>query len=509
MMKRPNIVYLMCDQFRFDCINALGNNIIKTPNLDRLVRRGRTYTNAYSSCPVCVPARYVVRTGREPYNIGCYCNEKPQPLHTDGTNGVESYCGDYLARRMKDLGYRTFGIGKFHTSPDVYEDLGYDVQIHTEEMYSTEEIREKDGFASYIMNEHPEYNYLEQLHGERTNMYFMPQLSSLPAEHTVEAFVARKAIEQIDQDDERPYFGFVSFVGPHPPCAPPIPYNRLYDPDGMPNPIHGNAYTDSMDEQIRWMNYLIYADEINDAWARNWKSRYYAEITYIDDCIGKILDKIESRDDADDTIICFFTDHGEMAGDHGGWQKESFFEESVHIPFLMSYPAKWKEAEINTDLVSLTDLFGVATEAAGQADTRDGINLLKDEKREHLFAVYGRPGSNQFKMMVRKDNWKYIYMANGGRKQLFNLDTDPHELVNLATVETEVADHMHQLIIDKCKEEPGLEMVVKNDDIYSIPYTQRKLARLHQFDFSKNISSYGVPSGCDYISEAVFLKDKH
>lgn len=505
-MKRPNILYIMCDQFRFDCIGALGNTIIQTPNIDRLVQRGRAYVNAYSSCPVCVPARYVIRTGKEPYNIGCYCNESPDPIYTDGKGGVESYCGDYLARRMKSLGYRTFGVGKFHTSPNVYEELGYDVQIHTEELYDTPEIKERDGFASYIMNEHPEYAHLEQLHGERTNMYFVPQMSGMPAEHTVEAFTARKAVEQLEENDERPYFGFVSFVGPHPPCAPPVPFNRMYDPDGMPDPIRGNAFTDSMDEQIRWMNYLIYADEINNAWARNWKTRYYGEISYIDDCIGRVLDKVESRDDADDTIICFFSDHGEMAGDHGGWQKETFFEESVHIPFLVSYPAKWKEAEIRTELVSLTDLFGIAAVAAGSGDVRDGVNLLEDEKRECVFSVYGRPGSNQFKMMVRRGGWKYIYMANGGRKQLFDLDKDPHELVNLAPKETVLCRELHNILIEKCRNEPGLKVVIKENDIYSIPYQPRKLERLHQFDFSKKITDYTVPSGCDYMSAALQLE---
>ena len=88
-MDRPNILYIMCDQFRFDCIGALGNRVIQTPNLDRLAERGIAYTNAYSSCPVCVPARYVVRTGREPYNIGCYCNENPSPIHSNADGSGE------------------------------------------------------------------------------------------------------------------------------------------------------------------------------------------------------------------------------------------------------------------------------------------------------------------------------------------------------------------------------------------------------------------------------------
>lgn len=507
-MKQPNVLYLMCDQFRFDCIHSLENPVIQTPNLDRLVARGASFTNAYSACPVCVPARYVVRTGREPYNLGCYSNEIPAPIHCDGSQGVESYCGSYLARRMGQLGYRTFGIGKFHTTPDVYEELGYDVQIHTEEIHDTPEIRAKDGFAKFLEEEHPAFAHLEQLHGERTNMYFVPQMSPMPKEATVEGFVAREAVKQIEQEDDRPYFGFVSFVGPHPPCAPPIPYNRMYDPDGMENPVCGNAFTDCMDEQIPWMNYLIYADEINNAWTRNFKTRYYGEITYIDDCIGKILDAVEARGDADDTVICFFSDHGEMAGDHGGWQKEAFFEQSVKIPFLLSYPQKWKDGFISSDLVSLSDLFGIATTAAGAPEARDGILILNDEKRDCLFSVYGRPDSNLFKIMVRFGDWKYIYLANGGREQLFNLKKDPYERRNMVDMEPAVAQELRTKAVEKIQAEPGLAGAVVDGKLRSIPYSPRPLERLHQFDFSKGILAYTVPSGCEYMSQALTLVDE-
>ena len=89
-----------------------------------------------------------------------------------------------------------------------------------------------------------------------------------------------------------------------------------------------------MDEQIPWMNHLIWAEDINDPHARVLKARYYGEISYIDDCLGRILDAVEARGDADNTLICFFADHGDHLGDHSAWQKESFFEASCHVPFL-------------------------------------------------------------------------------------------------------------------------------------------------------------------------------
>ncbi|MCF7940710.1 MAG: sulfatase-like hydrolase/transferase [Spirochaetia bacterium] len=499
---RPNILYIMCDQFRYDCIAALGNTVIKTPHIDRLVRRGVSYTNAYSPCPVCIPARYNIRTGRQPYHTGCYCNEPPQPpLNPPGDDRPNS-TEPYLARAMRDLGYRTFGIGKFHTSPDQYEDLGYETHIHTEEMWADAAARSRDGFAHLIETEHPQFSHLEQLHGERTNMYYAPQISPLPLELTVESFVADKAIEQLRIEDDRPFYALISFIGPHPPCAPPIPYNRMYDPDGMSDPCSGTLDHDHLDEQIPWMNYLIYSDEINDAWARNLKTRYYGEISYIDSCIGRILDEVEQRPDAQETMICFFADHGDMLGDHHAWQKECFFEPSVKIPFLVSYPAGIEGNRRSDELVSLVDLFGLATNLAGQMDVRDGIDILS-QKRDFLHAYYGRPGTPQFKIMVRHRDWKYIWMANGGREQLFDLCEDPSEMENLIDREPEILQLLRSRAVADCSRSPEVSTMVENGRLKGVPFTARPLGRLHQFAFSRNITSFTVPSNAAFISEAL------
>ncbi|MFW6058638.1 MAG: sulfatase, partial [Phycisphaeraceae bacterium] len=388
---RPNVLFIMTDQQRFDTIAALGNPHIHTPNMDRLVRRGVACTNAYSTCPVCVPARYTIRTGCEPPHTGYFANGRSKYLEPGTT--VEQRCGDYLPRRMHQLGYRTWGVGKFHTHP-WNEDLGYEVQLHSEELYSSTEQRRGDAFARFIADEHPEYDWLDMLQGERTEMYYMPQMSPLPAEITVESWAADRAVEQLQVDDERPFFGFLSFIGPHPPLAPPQPFNRMYDPDDMPNPVRGDLALDHMDEQIPWMNHIIWADGINDFLARILRARYYGEISYIDWCLGRVLDALEQRGDADNTVICFFSDHGEGLGDHNAWQKESYFEQSAHVPMLVSWPAQLPQNVQRDELVCLTDLFGMATHAAGQTETRDGIDVLgmlqgEAPPREQLVACYG------------------------------------------------------------------------------------------------------------------------
>jgi choline-sulfatase len=567
-MPQPNILFIMTDQQRFDTIASLGNEQIYTPNLDRLVRRGVTFTNAYSPCPVCVPARYAIRTGCEPPTTRSFTNGIARPAPGQAAT-MEGRCGPYLARTMRQLGYRTFGIGKFHSQP-WDEDLGFEAHLHSEELYGTADQRSRDAYAGWIAREHPEFDYIEALMGERTEMYYMPQVSPLPAELTVERWAADRAVEQIAADDGRPYFGFVSFIGPHPPFAPPVPFNRMYDPDRMPNPVRGDLAVDHMDEQIPWMNQIIWAEDINDSHARVLKARYYGEISYIDDCLGRILDAVEARGastssapvsstrpelvegskgsdasagsapvsstrpelvegskgaDAANTIICFFTDHGDHLGDHHAWQKESFFEASCHIPFLVSWPARLPADMQRAELVSLVDLFGIATGAAmaGQrpttndrwlpaAELRDGIDLLgvlagTAQPREFLTSMYGEPGTPLFKIMVRQGPWKYIFLANGGREQLFNVVEDPQELHNQLAAPTRlqisllsedqpaseapvsVAQRLRRLAVQRCRV-PGAAAALQGDDLRAFPYRERPRDRIYQFDRSRGVTGF-------------------
>lgn len=489
---RPNVLFIMTDQQRFDTIAALGNEHIYTPNMDRLVHRGVTLTNAYSTCPVCVPSRYTIRTGRFEPATGIYQNGLPD-LVPEQAQDMEDRCGPYLPRTMNRLGYRTFGIGKFHTHP-WDEDLGYEVHLHSGEMYGSPEHRARDDYASFIAKEYPEYDFVEALMGERTEMYYMPQMSPLPAECGVEAWAADRAIEQIRVEDARPYFGFVSFVGPHPPLAPPLPFNRMYDPDRMPNPVRGDLELDHMDEQIPWMNHAIWAEDINDPHARVLKARYYGELSYIDQCIGRILDAVDARPDADNTVICFFSDHGDHLGDHRAWQKESYFETACHVPFLLSWPVRLPRDVRRGDLVCLADLFGIATSAAGARDTRDGIDLLgvvegKTTPREYLLGLYGVPGTPPFKVMVRQGSWKYIYMANGGREQLFNVAENPSEVQQRLNADIEVARAM-RAIAEKALDRPNVCRALENGRLKAFPFESRPLRRIYQFDYSRGVKGF-------------------
>ena len=488
-MDRPNLLFVMTDQQRYDTIAALGNSLIWTPNYDRLVRRGVTFTNAYSSCPVCVPARYNIRTGCAPPTPAVFANALPA-LAGGQPEDMEDRCGPFLGRRMTQLGYRTFGIGKFHSFE---ADLGYETLLRAEEMWGPHEA-DQDAFASWIRREHPEFDFVEQLHGERTEMYYMPQASPLPAELTYEAWAADRAVEQMALADGRPWFGFLSFIGPHPPFAPPIPYNRMYDPDRMPNPVCGDLATDHLDEQITWMNYAIWGDDIGDARARSLKARYYGDITYIDACLGRILDAVDSTPNAANTVICFFTDHGEMLGDHHAWQKECYFEAAAHIPFLLSWPARLPADVRRTQLVCLTDLFGIATGAAGEPEPREGIDVLgmldgRQNPRDHFLGMYETPGSPFFKLMVRAGEWKYIFMANGGREQLFNHGYALDERRNLAAERPDIVAHMH-VLAEADLARPNAERALDGGRLKTFPFEPRPAQRIYQMDYSRGVTGF-------------------
>ena len=492
LSNRPDILFIMTDQQRFDTIAALGNPHIYTPNLDRLARRGISFSNAYATCPICIPARYTIRTGCEPLTTRSFNNAIPKPGAGQPAE-METRCGLYLGRTMSRLGYRTFGIGKFHTYP-WNEDVGYESLWRSEETYHPP-AREGDDYGSWLTQEHPAFDFLEQPFGERTEMYYLPQRSPLPAEFGAEWWMADHAVEEIaKRGDPRPFFGFISFVGPHPPLAPPIPFNRMYDPDRMPELVLGNIEQDDLDEEIPFMRHAIWADAINPTLARIVKARYYGEISYLDHCLGQILDAVEARPKSENVLICFFSDHGDLMGDHHGWQKANFFEAACRVPLLLSWPAVLPAGTVRNELLSLADLFGIATEAAGECEVREGINVLQMLRgecaaREYLIGMVEPPGSHDFKVMVVTDEWKYIFMANGGRELLFNRKRDPNELSNCIGSSSKIRNELHALGVQACQA-PAAAEALDGGKLRAFPFRERPRTRIYQFDRSRGVLGF-------------------
>ncbi len=483
---RPNILFVMTDQQRFDTIAALGHAPAHTPNLDRLVRRGLACTNAYSSCPVCVPARYTLMTGCEPSQTSWLSNWAP-------AGRVRERCGPYLAETLAARGYRTWGLGKFHTEPRD-EPLGFETHEYSEELWPTEAEFVADDYVRWLRARAPDLAHLEQVHGERSDMYYVPQMRPMPAALTGEAWLAGRAVEELGRDDARPYFGFVSFVTPHPPIAPPIPFNRMFNPDDMPDPRLGDPAIDAADDYLAWMNHAVWAENISPPQARQLRARYFATITHIDQCLGRILDAVEARPDADNTLICFFSDHGDHLGDHRAWQKESFFEASCRVPLLVSWPDRLSAGTRYPDLAALTDLFGLATSASGRPELRDGHDLLNALRaaaspRASLIGMFGTPGTRHFKCMVRRGDWKYVWLANGGRELLFNVRTDPAESRSWLADEPATAAALRAEAIGVLSARELTRPAVVDGALQALPFEPFPRVRIKQF--ARGVTDYG------------------
>ena len=249
-----------------------------------------------------------------------------------------------------------------------------------------------------------------------------------------------------------------------------------------------------MDEELPFMRHAIWAEAINPALTKIVKARYYGEITYLDYCLGRILDAIEARPDSENVFICFFSDHGDLLGDHHGWQKQNFFEAACRVPLLLSWPATLPAGAVRNELISLADLFGIATGAAGACEVREGIDVLKMLRgecapRDHLVGLVETPGSHDFKVMVVTDQWKYIFMANGGREQLFSRKTNPNELSNCINSLSQIRDDLYALAVQACRV-PGAFDALDGDKFRSFPFRQRKPTRIYQFDRSRGVSGF-------------------
>lgn len=410
---KPNILLIMCDQLRYEC---LTNSMVKTPNIDRLRNRGVMFNNAYSQTPVCIPARHSLISGQNAFEIG---------LSENATKVKE--IKDPLPRIVRDLGYYTCAIGKMHFVP-TREHFGFD------HMYLSEEIPsyiEDDEYLKFLREKG--YIHVTEPHGKRSDTYYVPQISELPEEFHTTAWTANTTVDVIKKNRNRPFFVFTSFIKPHPPFDPCVPYNSMYNIDDMILPAcHDNI----IDDMILIQNgYKVNGiEKMTDYEKKKIIAYYYASVTQVDTYIGKILDCLEDNNLIDNTLVVFTADHGEMLGNHNSYGKRTYYEESAKIPFIISYPGTFKEGVEVDNLTILQDIYATIISNAGGSvpeisSGRDLSQICRNgsgKVRDTLYAQYG--SGRRFKAMIRWDKYKYIYMANGAREYLFDLENDPLEL---------------------------------------------------------------------------------
>lgn len=443
MSQKPNILHFFVDQQRFDTIRALGNPVIKTPNLDRLCIDGIAFTNAYSPSPVCIAARCSMIYGQYPMNTGCYENTIMP------TDSRQSFMDALTA-----AGYRTHGIGKCHYTPDSYALRGFQSRERQEEGGA----RNLEGNPYLKAIYDAGYKHICEAFGIRGEMYYIPQPSQLPPELHPTQWIGDRSINFIKNNTTQPWYLFSSFIHPHPPFTPPNPWHKLYRAPLMPLP-NVPPDVESLQTYVnRCQNRYKYRDHgLDSNLLRCIKAYYYACISFIDFQIGRILDALESTGQLDNTLILFTGDHGEHLGDYNCFGKRSMHDSCARIPFILSMPGRFEGGMTCDAPISLVDVAPTLLSVAGTSintHETDGVDvfdiLTKSLDRQIVFSqhsyAHGNPVDSSIPQEYRDDpelwraamsqymavsrEWKYFYSAPDNQEFLFDKIHDPHETRN-------------------------------------------------------------------------------
>ena len=441
---RPNILLLFTDEQRFDALGCMGNPHIRTPNLDRLAASGVRFVNAFTPSPICVAARMSLISGhraritRVPSNSVLPGGPARLPTIMDA---------------LGEAGYTTHAIGKMH-----FGGRHYGLHRH-ETMEEAPSLRIDDDYLLYLKHRGVRTRYPQ---GLRDLLYLQPQTSGMALEHSQNSWIANRSIAFLREHQRhrgaRPFFLWASWIAPHPPFAPCEPYDKAYDPAKMPLPYYGERPLATLPAPSWRERARMDGAQEDPERLRRLKALYYGQISHIDDAAGRILAELERLGMAENTVIFFTSDHGEMLGDHGLGHKSVPYEPSTHVPFLLRWPGKTEAGRVRNDLVSLTDIFPTILDGLGlrypvaAAPAPSGLSLVSAEgggcaqPRSAFVSEYGADANRW--MSVRTQTHKFNFWAMGGREELFDLQADPQEKVNLVPSNKALAASMREQVLD-------------------------------------------------------------
>jgi len=414
-MKRPNILFIISDQHAPQVTGCMGADFVRTPNLDRLSREGVTFDAAYCNHPHCVPSRAGLMTGLETHRIPCYDFLSPY------SSSLPTW-----AHMLSRAGYRTEMNGKMHF-------YGAD-QLHGFQAHYNEPDHHKIiGFRWGEENPNPAVGleYWRDLHFEGTAKH-----EKRMADEVAKVADATQFLEKAARS-EQPFCLTVGFFGPHYPQICTREMYESYSKTEIPEPKPDSSLHPRNQNWKRVWGF----DRFTDEDTKQGRQAYLAMVSHLDDWIGRILQTLESTGLAEDTIVVYSSDHGEMWGEHGIWGKQCFYEESSRVPLIAHGPKFGIESGVRIDRpVTLLDLYPTFRELAGCDDwdvPLDGRSLagaLRGETTldwEPVFSEYYGPDTKGPERMVRHRNFKLNYYHNQGM-ELFDLDADPGEMNDLS-----------------------------------------------------------------------------
>lgn len=424
-MTQPNLLVLMVDQMAGTLLDDKLINHLHIPNLRKLIDRGVKFNNAYTSSPLCTPARGSFMTGQLPSRNRIYDNA------AEFTASTPTY-----AHYLRNMGYQTALSGKMHfVGPD---------QLHGFEERLTTDIYPADfGWT-------PDWeNPLERIDWWYHNLSSVTEAGIAEISNQLEfdddvTYHAKLKLRQYARRiDPRPFCLTVSFTHPHDPYVTRQQYWDLYEHDEIPMPnVSAMTYAEQDPHSQRLYDAVDYTKfDIQEDNIRNARHAYFANISYLDDKIGEILDVLEQCDFDENTHIVFCADHGDMLGERGLWYKMSFFEGSARIPFVVCSPDNAKAKTVETPVTShdilptLIDLAGgYSSDLAVPIDGTSVMSLINgnEDKERGAYSEYCAEGSVAPMIMIRRGQYKFCYCP-ADPAQLYDLKNDPDELRNIAT----------------------------------------------------------------------------
>jgi len=433
--KMPNTLFLFTDDQRFDTIHALGNNEIITPNMDSLVDKGVSFTNAYImgglSAAVCMPSRASLLTGRSCFRI---------------VNSGRSIPNDHitLPELFKQAGYITFGTGKWHNGKASYE-----------RSFSTGAKIMFGGMSDHYKIPHYDFDPTGKYNNESQ---FLSQ-----NKHSSEIY-AGAAVEFLQNyDNEKPFFMYVSFQAPHDPRDMPAKYLAMYDPEKRTLPENFLPQHAFDNGELKVRDELLASFPRTPQEIRKHIAAYYAMITHLDDQIGRILSALNKNGFEENTIIFFSSDNGLAVGQHGLMGKQNVYEHSVKVPLVICGKGVPKN-ERRDVLCYLWDIYPTLCDLAGlsipnSVEGKSFAQTISDGSKKNRDAVLF--AYKNFQRGLRMDQWKLIcYNIRGEKRiQLFDLKSDPREINNLAN------DSPNSELIQKLKKQMQQLMIETGDEV--------------------------------------------
>lgn len=434
-MKQPNIIFIMADQFRGDCMGIMGHPDVKTPYLDSLAAKGILFDNAYSACPSCIAARAAIHTGLSQDSHGRVGYEDMKDWNYPVT----------LAGELSRAGYYTQCVGKMHVHP-LRNLMGFhNIELH-------------DGYLhSY---RYPDTPYFESQKIADDYFYWLKTEKGIEADVTdtgmeCNSWVARPWIYEeqyhptnwvttrsIDflrrRDRSKPFFLMASYVRPHPPFDAPQYYFDLYKDKKLAPPAVGD-WEDTKDFERLGRIYDSNTGPIDPELARQAQIGYYACITHLDHQIGRLLQALIEHQVYDDSIIIFASDHGEELCDHHLFRKSRPYEGSCHVPMILSGKQELLgcgPGTVSHSVVELRDILPTCLDIAGHPvpDSVEGESMMKlarGEKRDLRTWLHGEHEAGAYSNhFIVTEHDKFVWYSQPGTEQYFNLDEDPHELRN-------------------------------------------------------------------------------